>query len=318
MVEGLLGGFFWGINTVIIGVALSMAPFARTEQVIFLAPFISTFIHDLFSSVWMFIYMAIKKQAGEFLQALKTKSGKFIVLAALLGGPVGMTGYVLSIKYIGAGYTAIISSMFPAVGAFLSYVFLKEKMRTDQIIGLAASVAGVIALGYTPGSSEVDNIVIGFMFALLCVFGWAVEAVIIAYGLRDPEITDEQALQIRQLTSALFYGAVILPLMQGWRITLDILPTSTSAIIVIAALFGTTSYLFYYKAINKIGATKAMALNITYSAWAIVFGFLLLNETVSLKEIIAGLVIISGSIVAGGDIKELLGLQKNKQGNKTI
>lgn len=310
MIEGLLGGFFWGINTVVIGVALSMTPFARTEQVVFLAPFISTFIHDLFSSVWMFIYMAVKKQSGEFLQALKTKSGKFIVLAALVGGPVGMTGYVLSIKYIGAGYTAIISSMFPAVGAFLAYIFLKEKMRTDQIIGLAASVGGVIALGSTPGGSEVDNLVIGFMFALLCVFGWAAEAVIIAYGLRDAEITDDQALQIRQLTSALFYGIIILPLMQGWGITLDILPTTTSAIIVAAALFGTTSYLFYYKAINKIGATKAMALNITYSAWAIVFGFLLLGETVSLKEIIAGLVIISGSIVAGGDVKELLEFRK--------
>lgn len=304
MVEGLLGGFFWGINTVVIGVALSMTPFARTEQVIFLAPFISTFIHDLFSSVWMFIYMALKKKSGEFLQALKTKSGKVVVLAALLGGPVGMTGYVLSIKYIGAGYTAIISAMFPAVGAFLSYIFLKEKMRLDQIIGLTASVGGVIALGYTPGGSEVDNIVIGFMFALLCVFGWAAEAVIIAYGLRDAEITDDQALQIRQMTSAIFYGIIILPLMKGWGITLDILPTTTSAIIVAAALFGTTSYLFYYKAINKIGATKAMALNITYSAWAIVFGFLLLGETISLKEVIAGLVIISGSIVAGGDIKE--------------
>lgn len=312
MVEGLLGGFFWGINTVVIGVALSMTPFARTEQVIFLAPFISTFIHDLFSSVWMFIYMAIKKQSGEFLQALKTKSGKVVVVAALLGGPVGMTGYVLSIKYIGAGYTAIISSMFPAVGAFLSYIFLKEKMRTDQIIGLAASVGGVIALGYTPGGSEVDNVVIGFIFALLCVFGWAAEAVVIAYGLRDAEITDDQALQIRQLTSATFYAIIILPLMQGWGITLDILSTTTSGIIVAAALFGTTSYLFYYKAINKIGATKAMALNITYSAWAIVFGFLLLGETVSLKEIIAGIVIISGSIFAGGDIRELLDFRKNK------
>lgn len=313
MIEGLLGGFFWGINTVVIGVALSMTPFARTEQIIFLAPFISTFIHDLFSSVWMFIYMGVKKQSGEFLNALKTKSGKFIVLAAMVGGPIGMTGYVLSIKYIGAGYTAIISSMFPAVGAFLSYLFLKEKMRKDQIIGLAASVGGVIALGYTPGGSEVDNLLIGFMFAMLCVFGWAAEAVIIAYGLRDEEITDDQALQIRQLTSALFYGIIILPLMKGWGITLDILPTTTTAIIVAAALFGTTSYLFYYKAINKIGATKAMALNITYSAWSIIFGFLLLGETVTPKEMIAGLIIISGSIVAGGDIKELLGIGKSRE-----
>lgn len=304
MIEGLLGGFFWGINTVIIGVALSMAPFAGSEQIIFLAPFISTFIHDFFSSVWMFIFMGIKKQSGAFLQALKTKSGKYIVLAAMVGGPIGMTGYVLAIKYIGAGYTAIISSMFPAVGAFLSYVFLKEKMRTDQLIGLAASVGGVIALGYTPGGNEVDNLLIGFFFALLCVLGWASEAVIISYGLSEEEITDDQALQIRQLTSAVFYGLIILPVIQGWGMTLDILPTTTTAVIVAAALFGTTSYLFYYRAIYKIGPTKAMALNITYSSWAIVFGFLLLGETISLKEIVAGLVIISGSIVAGGDIKE--------------
>ncbi len=310
MIEGLLGGFFWGLNTVILGVALATSPFANTEQAIFLAPFISTFIHDFFSSLWMIVYMGIKKQSGAFLKALKTKSGKYIVLAAMVGGPIGMTGYVLSIKYIGAGYTAIISSLFPAVGAFLSYIFLKEKMRVDQMIGLAVSVTGVIILGYTPGGNDVDNVLIGFMFALLCVFGWAAEAVIIAYGLRDPEITDDEALQIRQLTSAIFYGIIILPLINGWEITLDILPTATTAIILAAALFGTTSYLFYYKAINKIGATKAMALNITYSAWSIIFGFLLLRETVSIKEIICALVIIGGSIVAGGDIRELFDFRK--------
>lgn len=310
MIEGLLGGFFWGINTVVIGIALSMSPFAGSERIVFLAPFISTFIHDLFSSFWMFVYMGIKKQSKEFIQALKTRSGKYIVLAAMVGGPIGMTGYVLSIKYIGAGYTAIISSMFPAVGAFLSYIFLKEKMRSDQMIGLTASVAGVIALGYTPGGNEVENILIGFFFALLCVFGWASEAVIISYGLRDLEITDDQALQIRQMTSALFYGIIILPVLKGWGITLDILPTVTGSIILAAAFFGTTSYLFYYKAIHKIGATKAMALNITYSAWAIVFGFLLLGETVSVKEIVCGLIIITGSIVAGGDINEFFGQKK--------
>ena len=312
MLQGLLAGFFWGLDTVIIGIALAMSPFASTEQAILLSPFISTFIHDLFSSLWMFIYMGIKKQSGDFLKALKTKSGKFIVLAALVGGPIGMTGYVLSIKYIGAGYTAIISSLFPAVGAFLSYLFLKEKMRYDQMLGLAVSLAGVIFLGYTPGGSETNTNLVGFLFAFLCVFGWASEAVIISYGLRGAEINDEEALQIRQLTSAIFYGIILLPLIKAWQPTLSILPTTTGAVILASAFFGTTSYLFYYKAIHKIGPTKAMALNVTYSAWAIIFGFLLLGETISIKGVICALVIIGGSIVAGGDIKELLNSRKKR------
>ncbi len=306
MKKGLLSGFFWGINTVIIGIALSLTPLTSTKELLFLAPFISTFIHDFFSSIWMFIYMAIKKQSTGFIRALSSKSGKYIAIAALVGGPVGMTGYVLSIKYLGAGYTAIISSLYPAVGAFLSYLFLKETMQKDQMIGLAFSVAGVVALGYTPGGNQATNLFLGFIFALMCVLGWASEAVIIAYGLQEEELTDEEALQIRQFTSSVFYALILLPLLKAWGPMVTILPTSTTVIILIAALFGTSSYLFYYKAINEIGATKAMALNITYSAWSIVAGFILLGETISGIDILLGLIVIAGSVFAAGEKNELL------------
>lgn len=310
MAYGLLAGFFWGLDTVILGIALVMSPFLSTEQAILLAPFISTFIHDFCSSLWMLGYMGIKKESKKILAALKTRSGKVIVLAALMGGPIGMTGYVLSISYIGAAYTAIISALFPGVGALLSYIFLKEKMKGYQLAGLTVSILGVITLGYSPGGNESTNILLGFLFALMCVIGWASEAVIIAYGLKTQEISDRLALQIRQLTSAIFYGAIIIPFVGGWSFTLSILPTKTAAIILLAALFGTASYLFYYKAINKIGASKAMALNITYSAWSIVFGAIILNEEVSLRSVIYALIIVGGSVTAAANLEEIVKLKK--------
>ena len=306
MFDGLLAGLLWGLDTVILGIALARTPFVSTEAAVFLAPFVSTFIHDFFSSLWMLLYTGVRGEFSNVLRALRSKSGKFIVLAALIGGPVGMTGYVLSIKYIGAAYTAIISSLFPAVGALFSYIFLKEKMKPYQLIGLFVSIGGVIALGYTPGGSDTSNLVLGFLFAILCVVGWAAEAVIIAYGLKDPQISDSQALQIRQLTSALFYAVIILPVLGGWLLSTEVLASSTMPVILLSAFFGTTSYLFYYKAIGKIGASKAMALNITYCAWAVVFGVIILQQTVSLRDIILGLVIIAGSLIAAADLKELI------------
>lgn len=306
MFDGLLAGLLWGLDTVILGIALARTPFVSREAAVFLAPFVSTFIHDFFSSLWMLLYTGVRGEFSNVLRALRSKSGKFIVLAALIGGPVGMTGYVLSIKYIGAAYTAIISSLFPAVGALFSYIFLKEKMKPYQLIGLFVSIGGVIALGYTPGGSDTSNLVLSFLFAILCVVGWAAEAVIIAYGLKDPQISDSQALQIRQLTSALFYAVIILPVLGGWLLSTEVLASSTMPVILLSALFGTASYLFYYKAIGKIGASKAMALNITYSAWAVVFGVIILQQTVSLRDIILGLVIIAGSLIAAADLKELI------------
>lgn len=310
---GLLAGLFWGLDTVVIGVALAMSPFLDTKEAIFLSPFISTFVHDFFSSLWMLGYMGVKKQYKNVLIALKSKSGKYIVLAALIGGPIGMTGYVLSIKYIGASYTAIISSLFPALGAFFSYIFLKEKMKAYQLVGLAVSILGVIALGYTPSGTAGDNILIGIIFALVCVVGWASEAVIIAYGLKDPNISDDQALQIRQITSAIFYAMIILPFLGGWGLTLDIFTKPTVLFIMLSAVFGTASYLCYYRAIGRIGASKAMALNITYSAWAIIFGVIFLNEKMGFSDLFFGVIIIAGSIVAAADLKEMFGSKKNKK-----
>ncbi|MBS5115377.1 MAG: DMT family transporter [Erysipelotrichaceae bacterium] len=309
MISGLLGGLLWGLDTVVLGIALVSSKFTSTETALFLAPFVSTFLHDTFSAIWMFIYMGAKKELPNVLKALKTKSGKFIILGALLGGPIGMTGYVNAIKYIGPSYTAILSALFPAVGALFSYIFLKEKMRWWQIIGLLVAIGGVIGLGYSPSNSEITNLFLGFGFALLCIIGWASEAVICAYGMKDPDVSDKHALQIRQTVSALFYGLIILPLLKGWSFSLSIFTDNSIIYIIASALFGTVSYLCYYKAINKIGASKAMSLNITYSAWSIIFSFILIGTKPTLSSIIFGIIIIIGSLIAAVNIEEF----KNKK-----
>ena len=222
MITGLAAGIFWAADTIILGIALAMTPFVSTEQAIFLAPFVSTFLHDFCSAVWMLFYMGVRKQMKNVVRALKTRSGKFIILGALFGGPIGMTGYVFAIKYLGATYTAMISAMFPALGAVLSYIFLKERMKPVQIAGFIVSIGGMVALGYTPGGSQISNFGLGFACALLCVVGWAVEVVICAYGMKDPNVNNEHALMIRQMTRAVFYGAVILTVIKGWGFTADI------------------------------------------------------------------------------------------------
>ena len=48
MSYGLLSGLLWGLDTVLLGIVMAMSHFVQTEQIIFLAPFISTFFHDTF------------------------------------------------------------------------------------------------------------------------------------------------------------------------------------------------------------------------------------------------------------------------------
>lgn len=309
MLAGILAGVTWAIETVVLGIALAMTPFVSTEQAIFLAPFVSTFLHDFFSAIWSCAYNGVRGNLPNVIKALKTKSGKFVALAAVIGGPVGMTGYVLSVNYMGASIGAVASAIFPAIGAVLAYFFLKERMKWYQWMFLILALVGVYGLSYSP-ELEIKNFALGFVGTLMCAFGWGIEAVIIAKTLKDPEVTDEIALQIRQTTSALVYGIILLPVLKGWGFTVSLFTSGTGwliPIIAVAALFATVSYLFYYRAIAQIGASKAMALNITYSAWAIVFTVIILRDTSVLTPvtIICALVVLICGIFAAADYKEI-------------
>lgn len=174
---GLTSGLLWGLDTVVLGIGLSMSPFIGTAEAIAFAAIASAALHDIFCAIWLLIYMGVRGRLGDTLAALKTRSGKAVILGALLGGPIGMTGYVIAINNIGAGYTAIISSFYPAVGAFLAFVFLKERMAPKQFIALLAALAGIIVMGYvSSGESELGNPILGLFGALLCVLGWGIRS----------------------------------------------------------------------------------------------------------------------------------------------
>ncbi len=295
--SGALSGILWGLDTVILGIILSEIPDLGIANVVMLAPLIGAFLHDVFSSLWMILLSITKKEFIKTLKLLKTKSGKFVCVAALFGGPVGMAGYLLAINYIGSGYTASISAIYPAVGAFFSYIFLKEKLSIKGWIGLSLSILAVIILGYTPNKDIALNFGLGFGCALVCVIGWSLESVICAYGMKDDEVSPTQALQLRQLVSAIVYGAVIVPLFGGLGLTKVIITSNLTPMIASVALIGTLSYIFYYTAIDTIGPVKATGLNISYSIWAIVFDMIFLGSTITLKLVLCSILIIVGTVM---------------------
>ena len=309
MFAGIIAGVTWAVETIVLGIALAMSPFCSTEQAVLLAPFASTFLHDLFSAIWSCVYNGVRGNLRAVGRALKTKSGRFVALAAVIGGPVGMTGYVLSVANMGASIGAVASAIFPAIGAVLAYIFLKEKMSWYRWIFLILSLLGVYGLSYSP-ELNITNFWLGFAGTLMCAFGWGIEAVIIAKCVQDDAVTDEIALQIRQTTSAIVYGLIILPVMKGWGFTLSLFNGTgwLIPVIALAALFATASYLFYYRAISQIGASKSMALNITYAAWAVVFSIIFLGQTDLLNPltIICTVVVLVFGILAGADYKDLI------------
>ena len=317
MTAGVLAGVTWALETVILGIALQMSPLSSDGRIAFLAPFIATFLHDAFSAVYMLLYNIVRGNAKALFAVCKKKTVLWLILSSAIGGPVGMTGYVMAVRYMGASVGAVASAIYPAIGAVLACLFLKEKNKWYQWIFLALTLLGVLGISYSPGL-QMENVWLGLLGAFMCAFGWGIEAVILAKCFKDDGIKNEYALNIRQVVSALIYGALILPVIGGWKPTVGLLARGEGlllSVIAIAALCATLSYMLYYRAIAAIGAAKAMALNITYTAWAILFTVVLLGDLSVLNPMpltFAPMIVICG-FFAATDIKQLFKKKRDQK-----
>ncbi len=316
MVTGIFAGVMWALETVILGVAMGMSPMVSTAEAVFLAPFVTTFFHDAISAVFALAYNGIKGNLKKILAIFTTADIKWLILSSAIGGPVGMTGYVLAVNNMGASVGAVASAVYPAIGTVLAFLFLKERVKWYQWIFLIFTLLGVYGISYSP-TVDIANFWLGLAGTFMCAFGWGVEAVILAKCLKSPNIKNEYALAIRQTTSAVIYGAVILPALSAWDFGKKLVfggEGTLFAVIAGAAFCATVSYLFYYKTIAKIGAAKAMALNITYTAWAMIFGALFLKDKSIFEPftLLCSAVVVACGILAATDIKVLFAKGKNR------
>ena len=183
-------------------------------------------------------------------------------------------------------------------------------MKLHSLFGLFIAILAIVLMGITP-NIQVSNLSLGILFISLTIFGWGSEAVIINAALKE-DVSSEVALSIRQLTSAFTYMFIVMPLIDYDNLCHTMATPQILMIIIISGLFGTVSYLAYYKSIDLIGATQAMGLNITYPAWAFIFQYLL-TGTFEIKLFLLSILIMIGSIMSNDKPKEVLEIFKIRQ-----
>ena len=304
---GGLSGLTWGADTVFLGLLLTMSPFIDTDIYLAIGFIIAAFFHDMSSSIFMIGYMKKNNLLKKSIKTIFTKAGFIIVLASIMGGPIGMTGYLMGIKYAGPAYTATFSAIYPAIGAFFAHFLLKEQLSKRAWIGIIIGVIGAIGLGYSPiNLIDYPNFKVGIFYILLCIVGWSLETVIIAYGMKYGDIKPEIAMFIRQTISFLIYGVLIVPLISGQHLVMEIFRSRMLVMVGVVAILGTISYLLWYRSIEIIGAARATVLNITYMVWAIILQVLIFKTEISLNFILFSCLIILGVILVIGNPKEML------------
>ncbi len=171
---GFFSGALWGLDTVVLAIALAMIPFDGFGQ----SALAGAVLHDVACAVILLVYMAIRGSPEGHLEArFAPAPGMSVVVAALLGGPIGMSGYLIAIDNIGPGLTAIISTFYPALGhaAGLRPAQGAHGSASDHCpAGRARRDRGDRAGRRPPTPVAGGSAILGVAGALACVIGWGI------------------------------------------------------------------------------------------------------------------------------------------------
>ncbi|MGM9944737.1 MAG: DMT family transporter [Lysinibacillus sp.] len=208
-----------------------------------------------------------------------------------------------TLVYIGVYYTtsinaSLMNSSTPIIIYILSFIFLKERLSKFQLIGTALSLAGV-AFILSKGSLEMllsFSFNKGDLIVLIAVFCWGVYSLLVKqYAGRLPGYSTflvTIALGAIMLLPFTIYELMTTSVEIVWS------PSTIGAIFYVGIIASIVAFLSWNNGVVALGANKASIYLNFIPLFAAIFAVLFLGEDLLITQVIGGLAVICGVILA--------------------
>ena len=276
MATGVWVGYYGGT-----GVAAGLSAFA----LVYTLSAVGAAVNDICSAVWTLIYAAIIGRLGDFARSINTKPGRILIVAAIIGGPLASTAYVIGLQMAGSIIVPI-AALNAAIGAIIGRIIYKQKLSGGMILGIvicfaAAVIIGLFGYGIPEGGlagifgNMSGEAVIGIIAAFCAALGWGIEGALGGYAccMVDTEV----AICIRQCTSGIVNAVILCSLLSlmggdgigsGLALVGHALADGPSIwMFFIGGVFASWAFKFWYKGASMCGAALGMGCNGTYAFW---------------------------------------------------
>ena len=319
-------GISYGFQATVLGKAGTLFPFADPAYNVWLicvASLVMSGLHEIFAGCWALGFNSIRGSGlKEYGRLLKTKMGWLLLGGALVGGPLAASAYLIAINMCGATYAAAITALFPVMGQILSSFMLKETINKRTWLGICIVVVGTLIVGFAPPEGVYPHFTLGIIFAIVAAVLWALEGVIVTYAndMVDPYVP---VGVFRTFGAGIIDLIILVPIVSAMghvgSAGFEMIGQSFAAgwpviLIAIAAIGGGANYLCFYAGMTMTGVGRTMALDVTYAAWSIGFGFLfqamgIIEYAITPLAIVGVIIITIGTIMVIINPKELLDLR---------
>ncbi len=216
------------------------------------------------------------------------KDTLYIVLS---GAAMGMSWMFLYEAYqqIGVSLSSLLYYCGPVIVMILSPLIFKEKLTVPKVVGFLIVLAGIILVNenIVGTSSNSWGLFCGAMSAVMYFF-------MVTFNKQAKNITGMENSVI-QLVVSFLTVAIFVGISQGFRITIS--PDAWVWILILGVLNTGIGCYLYFSPLSKLPVQTVAVCGYLEPLSAVVFAALLLNEKMTLLQIIGAACIIGGAMV---------------------
>ena len=230
------------------------------------------------------------------------KHWKITLSVGLLNSALPFVCFTYALLSITTGLSAILNATVPLFGALIAWLWLKDRPSGSRMLGLAVGFIGVTMLAWDKASFKPDAnglstgwAVLACLLACLC-YGTAA-SVAKRYMAGLPSLVSATGSQIGAsialIPFTVLYWPAQPPSLKAW-----------GSVLVLGVVCTGLAYILYFRLIERAGPARALAVTFAIPAFAVFYGVLLLGESITPWMVICALVIIAGTTLSTGLLKQ--------------
>jgi drug/metabolite transporter (DMT)-like permease len=221
-----------------------------------------------------------------------------IALVGVLNSALPFVLYGVAMLAINAGLSAIFNAATPLWAAAIGAVWLHERLGALRVLGLFIGLLGVMGLAWDKAGLSANEHGVSTALAIVaCLAATALYGLAACLARKRLSAVPPMALATGSQLSAAIVLALPALLMRP-----AVMPSATAwiALALLAVLSTSVAYILYFRLIAHTGPTNASAVTFLIPAFAAFFGWLFLDEAITLSMVIGAAVILIGTALAMG------------------
>jgi drug/metabolite transporter (DMT)-like permease len=226
------------------------------------------------------------------------KHWKKIFALGMLNSGIPFALYAYALLSITTGLSSLLNATVPLFGALVAWLWLKDRPHGMKVLGLLIGFIGVAMLAWGKASFKPD--------ASGAVTGWAVLACLgacLCYGI-SASFTKRYLSGVPSMAIATGsqLGAsmgMAVPMIWLWPSHSPSIK-AWAALLVVGVLCTGIAYVLFFRLIDKVGAAGSLTVTFLIPVFAVLYGVIFLNETVTPWMLLCGAITLLGTALSIG------------------